>query len=68
MISTAWLVWGVIFGAIGMGYFLYGRKQSNPVALVCGVLLMVFPMFVSNTYAIFGVGLVLSGLPFIFRK
>ena len=68
MISTAWLVWGVIFGAIGMGYFLYGRKQKNPIALVCGVLLMAFPMFVSNTYAIVAVGAVLSALPFLFRN
>jgi len=51
-----------------MGYFLYGRKQKNPIALVCGVLLMAFPMFVSNTYAIVAVGAVLSALPFLFRN
>ena len=25
--SVAVLIWGMLFGAIGFGYFLYGKKQ-----------------------------------------
>ncbi|HCM32392.1 MAG TPA: amino acid transport protein, partial [Acinetobacter radioresistens] len=31
------LLLGVLFSSIGLGYFLYGRKQSMTVPLVCGL-------------------------------
>lgn len=65
--DTAQLLWGLAFGSIGLGYFLYGRKQRVPVPLVCGIALMVFPYFISNTYALVGVGVLLSALPYFLR-
>ena len=62
------LLWGVLFGAIGMGYFVYGRKQRAVVPLVCGVALMVFPYFVSNAVLIVLVGIVLSVIPYFFGR
>lgn len=55
----------VLFGSIGMGFFIYGKKQSAPVHLLCGLGLMVFPMFVSKPIAVLVVGVVLSVAPFI---
>ena len=62
------LLWGVLFGAIGMGYFVYGRKQRAVVPLVCGVALMVFPYVVSNAVLVVLVGIVLSVIPYFFGR
>ncbi len=61
--NTATLLWGVVFGSIGMGFFLYGKRQAAPVPLVCGVLLMAFPYFVSNAWAIVLIGIALIAIP-----
>jgi hypothetical protein len=66
-IDNASLLWGVVFGAVGFAYFIYGKKQAMFVPLFCGIALMVFPYFVSNTVLLLMVGLVLSVLPYLFR-
>ncbi|WP_410210781.1 amino acid transport protein [Aquirhabdus sp.] len=66
--DTAALLWGVLFGAIGLGFFVYGRKQSAVIPLICGILLMVFPYFVSNSYLIVGIGTVLMAIPYFIRR
>ena len=67
MDNTATLIWGLIFGSIGLGYFIYGKKQKRGVPLASGIALMVFPYFVSNTYLIVIIGIVLLALPYYFR-
>jgi hypothetical protein len=61
------LLWGLIFGSIGLGYFLYGKKQRAVVPLVCGLALMLFPYFVSNTMLLVGIGAVLAVIPYFLR-
>jgi hypothetical protein len=61
------LLWGLIFGSIGLGYFLYGKKQRAVVPLVCGLALMLFPYFVSNTMLLVGIGAVLAVVPYFLR-
>lgn len=58
------LLLGVLFSSIGLGYFLYGRKQSMTVPLVCGLILIIFPYFVENLFLLGGIGLVLAVLPY----
>lgn len=65
---TAVLLWGLLFGSIGLGYFIYGRKQSAPVPLLCGLALMIFPYFVSNIPLLVGVGVLLVAVPYFFRS
>ena len=38
--GTGTLFWGIVFGAFGVGYFIYGRKQKRFVPLFCGIGLM----------------------------
>jgi hypothetical protein len=64
--SEAWLLWGVVFGAVGLAYFIYGKKQQRFVPLLCGIALMAFPYFISNTVLLVVVGLVLSAVPYFF--
>lgn len=64
-IST--LLWGVLFGSIGLGFFIYGKKQQAIVPLVCGLALMAFPYFVSGTVALVLVGAVLMAIPYFVK-
>lgn len=61
------LLWGVLFGSIGLGYFIYGKKQAALVPLVCGVALMAFPYFVSGNLLLAGIGIVLTAVPWLLR-
>lgn len=65
--NTPLLLLGVLFGAVGLGYFLYGKKQRAVVPLVCGLALMVVPYFISSTALLVMVGAVLSGIPYFVR-
>lgn len=65
--STASLLWGLLFGSAGFGYFLYGKKQQALVPLLCGLALMVFPYFVPNVILMVAMGVVLIILPYFVR-
>lgn len=61
------LLWGLLFGSIGLGYAIYGRKQRAAVPLICGLALMVYPYFVSNTLLLVGIGVALIAIPYFLR-
>lgn len=65
--NASTLLWGVLFGSIGFGFFLYGRKQRAIVPLVCGLALMVFPYFVSGTLLLIAIGVALMAIPYFVR-
>ena len=66
-LSTASLLWSLLFSSIGFGYFLYGKKQRAVVPLVCGIALMVFPYFISNNVLLVVVGAALAAVPYFLR-
>lgn len=68
MDSTATLLWGVIFGSIGLGFFVYGKKRKFLVPVFCGIGLMVIPYFIANVYLLVLAGLIMSVLPFIIKR
>jgi len=65
--SESELLWGVLFGSVGLGFFVYGKKQTMVVPLVCGLALMVYPYFMPNAIALVLIGLVLVAIPYFFR-
>jgi hypothetical protein len=67
MSGSSVLVWGVLFGSVGMGFFIYGRRQRAVVPLVAGLALMVVPYFVPNVYLLLLVGCALIALPYFVR-
>ncbi|HTM35032.1 MAG TPA: hypothetical protein VL263_27175 [Vicinamibacterales bacterium] len=54
----------VFLGIIGTGYVMYGRRAQNPVALIAGVLLCVFPYFVDSLIWTLLIGAGLLAAPF----
>ena len=67
MDDTTSLLWMVLFGGVGMGYFVYGRKQKRTIAVISGIGLIVFPYFVAGTFALIAVGTILVALPYFIR-
>jgi hypothetical protein len=65
--GTALLMWGMLFGAIGFGFFLYGRKQKSVVPLITGIALSVVPYCIANVYALVIVGVILLAIPYFVR-
>ncbi|NOZ84015.1 MAG: hypothetical protein GXP60_04285 [Epsilonproteobacteria bacterium] len=67
MKGTSLLIWGMLFGAIGFGFFIYGKKQRSVVPLLAGIALFLFPYFISNVYILVIVGVILVAIPYIVR-
>lgn len=65
--STSLLLWGLLFSSIGVGFFLYGKKQKAVVPLVCGLALMVYPYFVTNSVLLVVIGVVLMAIPYFVK-
>jgi hypothetical protein len=61
------LWWGLLFGSLGLGFFVYGKKQRAVVPLACGVGLMLIPYVVPNAFVLVAVGIVLVALPYFWR-
>jgi hypothetical protein len=66
--DTETLLWfSLLFSSIGIGYFVYGKKQRRALPLMSGVVLCVYPYFVTNPFLFFGIGAALVVLPFFIR-
>lgn len=65
--NTSLLLWSLLFSSVGLGFFLYGKKQQAVVPLFSGLVLMIYPYFVSNTILLVGIGVALTALPYFVR-
>ena len=63
--ATLW--WGLLFGSIGLGFFMYGKKQRSPIPMVCGLALMIYPYFIGNTLLLVAIGIALMAIPYFIR-
>ncbi|MEO6666324.1 MAG: hypothetical protein ABIO65_06080 [Nitrospiria bacterium] len=63
-----YLMLSLVFGMIGFGYFRYGKRRSEPLVMIAGVLLMVFPYLITNLVAVVVVGLLLVAGPLVARR
>jgi len=67
MQGEAILIWGVLFSGLGLGFFLYGKKQKAVVPLISGIVLMVYPYFIADVYILVLIGVILIALPYFIR-
>jgi predicted membrane protein len=67
-VDVGLLLWGLLFSSIGLGFFLYGKKQRAVVPLVCGLVLMIYPYFIPNLIALVAIGVVLTAVPYFFKS
>lgn len=62
-LSAGTLLAGMVVSTIGLGLFLYGKREARFPQLTAGMALMAFPMFVQGAAMISGVGsLILVGM------
>jgi hypothetical protein len=61
------LMASLIFGMIGMGMFMYGKRAGSFIPLMAGLLLMVVPYFIPNLIAMVVVSTLLVAAPAIVR-
>ena len=59
------LMIGIFTGAIGAGYFMYGKRQAKFVPVIAGMLLCVYPYFVDGVLWLVLVGAALMAAPFL---
>lgn len=61
--DTVSLLLGLVLGSIGVGYSIYGKKQRNLVALLCGLLLIALPYFIDNNLLLMFVAVIVMLVP-----
>ena len=67
MFDSSIFIWGIVLGAIGMGYFTYGKQQRKIMPLISGVGLFVLPYFVDNLTLLLIGAFALMALPFVIK-
>ena len=66
---SAWgLVASLVFSGIGYFYFKRGRYQGDTLKIGCGVVMMVYPYFVTNALYIVLIGALLMSVPYIAER
>jgi len=66
-VDSNYLLLSLVFSSIGLGYFVYGKKQKKMVPLFCGIALMGYTYVVSDLMLIMLLGVVLLALPYFVR-
>ncbi|HTM43678.1 MAG TPA: hypothetical protein VL137_01915 [Polyangiaceae bacterium] len=59
--DTGSLIASIVVSSIGFVFFSYGKKLKRMPQLVLGLVLMVYPYFITNMIAMFAVAAVLIG-------
>jgi len=58
----------MLFSSAGLGFFIYGKRQSAISPMACGLALMMYPYFVSSVIVLVIIGLVLMVLPYFLSQ
>lgn len=61
------LMISLVFGLVGMGMFMYGKKVQRLACLAAGMALMVCPYFIPGTLAMFLVCSLLTATPVVWK-
>jgi hypothetical protein len=62
------IIGGIIFGIVGWYAFWHGKKEKSWRVMVIGIVLMVYPYFVSNALLAWGLGLGLCAALYFWRE
>lgn len=65
--DTTNLTLSLLFGMVGTGMVIFGRKAGRLVPLGAGLGLLVIPYFIPNAIAMISVCVALCAVPFVVR-
>ncbi|MDA1372552.1 MAG: hypothetical protein O2971_17570 [Proteobacteria bacterium] len=63
MLDSSYLLISLVFSSIGLGYFIYGRKQKHRVAFYTGICLMGYPYVITDVMPMIILGVALMLVP-----
>lgn len=66
--DTTSLMLSLLFGSLGMGFLLYGKKAGQMIPAGVGLALMICPYFIPHAGILLIVCLALTALPFFLRN
>lgn len=58
----------ILFGAVGLAAFIYGKKAGLWRPAIIGIALMVYPYFISDTWLLYALGCGLCCALFFWRE
>ena len=58
--SVPTLLVSLVFGSIGLGVFIYGKRQARMLLAATGLALMIYPYFVSGWRLSLAIGVLLT--------
>lgn len=67
MPEPRYLMISLVFSSIGLGYFIYGRKQKQQVTFYAGICLMLYSYVITDTLPMIAVGVGLMLAPKLIR-
>jgi len=68
MFSASFLFASLLWGSIGLGYFIYGKKQQSVSPMVGGILMMTVSYFIASALLMSLLSLVIAGGVYILVK
>lgn len=65
-----WGYWiaNILFGIIGWYAFLHGKRERSWRPMAIGIVLMIYPYFVSNVFLTFAIGIALTAALYFWRE
>ncbi|MCA8970358.1 MAG: hypothetical protein KDC95_11255 [Planctomycetes bacterium] len=66
--DALWWTESLVFSCVGLGYFVYGRKQHHAPTLLIGIALSVVPMLFDDPLAMGGAGLAVLAAPMLLSR
>jgi len=66
--NPAALLGSLLFGAIGLGAFMYGKRMVRYSPMIIGIALMAYPYFVPQTWLLYTLGCALCLGLYLFRE
>lgn len=67
MFDTNTLMIGILFGSFWIGYFIYWKKNRRSIPLLCGIILMIYPYFITDLLYLFGIWMFLMIIPLFIK-
>ena len=62
------LMLSMLFGSVGLGYLVYGKKQRKLIPALAGIGLCAFPYFITKVWAMLLIGAALMVVPWLMRE
>ncbi len=68
LVAIGVLYWDIFISLVGMGFFMYGKKRPDGIAMITGIVLMVYPYFISSVGWSIAAGVIVLAAYAVVRK